>query len=286
MNTPNRVRLSKVLTDLTSRYTPPVDPCQLSAELGVSLLFFHEGECISSTGGNREAILASLPQRLPKDGLFLPGQTSAIFLAGENFLHSRAPTKRQRFVWAHELAHYFIWQQTGRATSGDYWMTEADCNWFAGELLVPKSVIADTIGKPSQAWLSGIQMLAIKCGVSWDVAAGCVTSYANGRVIFLRGKFEKIGEASDRLKITSTSTSHLWGRAYGKGAFLTDVVLIHKLKNSTEGDVIKSKLNRDIGGLQTRGCWLIGRKNRELFEFMVRLVPGQFPRVDDAVSES
>jgi hypothetical protein len=116
-----------------------------------------------------------------------------------------------RFCTAHELGHFFLISQHDWAPSAGsaYWATEAICDEFARELLLPTELIEDVPGLSSasaQEAMNFCDALAQKARVPWIQAGKKLTEAVEGTV-FLRLELRQ-----ESLKVISSSLPRELGR--------------------------------------------------------------------------
>jgi len=151
------------LRDQTGQMKFPVDPLVVAEHLGIQV------ECVSA----------------PSDDIsgFLLVETDRV-LIGLNCEHS---TTRKRFTLSHEIGHFVLQHHLGQGTphvdkqmkvhfrnsesSTGEKMEEVEANLFAAELLMPSSLLKQSLQKYSSLCLgneddSTIRLLANECDVS------------------------------------------------------------------------------------------------------------------------
>jgi Zn-dependent peptidase ImmA (M78 family) len=117
-----------------------------------------------------------------------------------------------RFCTAHELGHFFLISQHDWAPSAGstYWATEAICDEFARELLLPTELIEDVARLSSASAkeaMSFCDALAHKARVPWIQAGKKLTEVVEGTV-YLRLEFKE-----SSLKVISSSLPRELGRS-------------------------------------------------------------------------
>ncbi|HJP82742.1 MAG TPA: ImmA/IrrE family metallo-endopeptidase [Fimbriimonadaceae bacterium] len=262
--------LENWLKKLDGRWDVPISIGQVSAALGVVLVLGDEGLRESLARGGSVELSEAVARTQTKDGLFVPASKPCIYLAGAPS-DPDALTERQRFTWAHELAHFLLWKTTGFSSAGNYWHIERDCNWFASLLLVPDRALEKIVGRPSRAWLGSVREVMAACRVSWPVAAGRMTMFSGGKIVFLRGRLLRPAGQEWRIEITYSSAVAYTGDALGAGSKIKSFVFTERCRLAEEGKVIGTKLHFDIGQLKTNSCFALVRRRNENIEMMVRV---------------
>jgi hypothetical protein len=116
------------------------------------------------------------PRGINVDGICLdlkvPGKRPRVFL------NSTKIERRKRFSVAHELGHVLIPWHTGSIVDiaresqffdGDYWLSEAEANRFASEVLMPTDWVVQTIQR-NQSPSKAIEIVYSDAHVSWSAA--------------------------------------------------------------------------------------------------------------------
>lgn len=251
-----RELLTEYLAATKTRWDIPRQPEIISRELGVTIKYARmsdevlpvlRGIDLNKSGGT---------------GFFTPRPKPTIVLP----LRETGPVNRDLFTWAHELGHFLVWESLRIVPGNDYWTHEAACNWFAGEFLVPEEIARDVAGPPSRKWLTAVDDLARKCGVSWIVAANSLTSLSMGRIVFLW-----LEARGSRVVAKTPSVLHYCGKLLGSRASFEDADLSRLIQRLGRGATSVTTLPSDFGQLPTKDGVALLRRTNVGVQAMVRL---------------
>lgn len=266
--TNSRQVLSGWIRTLDGQFEIPVDEHAVCSHFDVALCLGEQGlKRARDDGKIGEDVWAAVARSQPKDGLFIAGRNPTIYLAGAE---GKPLPARSRFTWAHELGHYLLWRSTGQSAGSSYWNIERDCNWFAAELLVPQSQLLSIVGQPSRAWLGLVSEVRRKCNVSWDVAAGSMTAYSKGRVLFLKGELAQSPNTGRSIRITASSAAHFCGHHLGRRAIIRDYIFLERCWRLEDGERLITRLSNNIAKLPTKDCFTLAWRRGDKVDMMIR----------------
>jgi hypothetical protein len=112
---------------------------------------------------------------------------------------------KARFTIAHEVGHLLLWRKLGLRPSElksrrEYWEVESLCNYFAGKLLVPESILKQARFRHPGDILMMLGFVMKSCKVSAEVAARELVDAFEGLGYWVADVSEKGGSTSYRVK--------------------------------------------------------------------------------------
>lgn len=253
--TPRQV-LSEYLAAFGGRWAVPRDPETISKELGVTIQYASLSDEVSAVPRGIDLT------RRGGTGFFAPRPKPTIVLPRRESVR----TTRDLFTWAHELAHFLVWESLRTVPGNDYWAHESACNWFAGEFLVPLELTRKIAGPPSRHWITAVDDLATACGVSWIVAANAMTCHSNGRIVFMW-----LEAQGSKVIARNPSVMRYCGKNLGSGASFEDAEFSRAIVGLCRGETHLTTLPADLGQLPTKNGVALLRRIGGGVQAMVRL---------------